>query len=61
MTYLYTGQSFDKCKVCTYEDTWFTEEPCKSCRNRVKPKEPVRELWIENAKYVLADSTEDSQ
>ena len=48
-----------KCELCEYYHVMPHDEPCKSCKQRVNPKEPAKRLVINDAKYVLEKETEE--
>lgn len=48
--YLYLNNR--RCELCKYYQVQHYDEPCKSCRQRVNPKEPADRLIINDVTYV---------
>ena len=50
MKYLHSGDRIGiACHLCEPPN----RKECVSCKRRVKPKYPAREVWINDTKYVI--------
>lgn len=50
--YLHSGDRIGiACHLCEPPN----RKECGSCKRRVKPKYPAREVWINDTKYVIAE------
>lgn len=57
--YIYSNYIFNCCSVCEHQLKRAINTPCDGCRKRVKPKKPLKELYVNEIKYILdEDDTE---
>ena len=49
-----------KCELCKWYRLRANEEPCKSCKQRINPKEPADRLIINDVPYVREEQEHES-